>query len=203
MGETATIYNPDFTFEEVGKHFFANIESYKLLAFSYVLDRAIAEGLVSDSFVRLWENKETLDPQKGDYRMYIVQIIKNACCEHIRSLNIHNKIHREIHDNEDWNLQISRRSLENEEINNRLFSSDVEQIIRRELAKLPKLTREIFVDSRFRFLSHKEISEKYDLSVRRVRWEITKTLDVLKVALKDYMPTYIVLAYFVGDKLDL
>ena len=88
------------------------------------------------------------------------------------------------------------------EINNHLFSSDVEQIIRRELAKLPKLTREIFVDSRFRFLSHKEISEKYDLPVRRVRWEITKTLDVLKVALKDYMPAYIVLAYFVGDKLD-
>ena len=69
--------------------------------------------------------------------------------------------------------------------------------------KLPSLTREIFIDSRFRFLSHKEISEKYNLPVRRVKWEITKTLDVLKVALKDYMPAWILLACILGNKPDL
>lgn len=199
MVETVITHRPDFTFDDVGKHFFANIEAYKLLAYSYVRDRAIAEDIVSDSFVRLWENKEVLDSQKGDYRMYIVRIIKNACCQYIRSANTHMKIRQEIHAAEDWKLQISLRSLENEEIENHLFSNDVEEIIKRELEKLPKLTREIFLDSRYRFLSHKEISEKYDLPIRRVKWEITKTLDVLKVALKDYMPAYIVLSYFFGN----
>lgn len=203
MGKTVTIYDRDFTFEDVGKHFFANLESYKLLAYSYVRDKSVAEDIVSDSFLRLWERKDVLDPEKGDYRRYIVQIIKNGCCEYIRSLNIHTKIRQEIHETEDWKLQISFRSLGNEEIENQLFSSDVEKIIRRELEKLPELTRKIFFDSRFRFLSHKEISEKHDLPIRRVKWEITKALDVLKVALKDYMPAYIVLACFFGNNPDI
>jgi len=200
MDKSATICSSDFTFDDVGRHFFANIEAYRLLAYSYVRDRALAEDIVSDSFVRLWEHKDDLDPEKGDYRRYIVQIIKNSCCQHIRSQITRTRIRREIHDTEDWKLQISLRSLENEEIEKRLFSKDVEEIIKRELGKLPELTREIFLDSRFRFLSHKEISEKRNLPVRRVKWEITKTLDVLKVALKDYMPAYIVLAFFISDK---
>lgn len=200
MDKTATIYDRDFTFEDIGKHFFANLESYKLLAYSYVRDKSVAEDIVSDSFVRLWEHKDSLDPRKGDYRRYIVQIIKNGCCEYIRSLNIHTKIRQKIHTAEDWQLQISLRSLGNEEIETNLFSADVEKIIRRELEKLPELTREIFLDSRFRFLSHKEISEKHGLPIRRVKWEITKVLDVLKVALKDYIPAYIILACFIGNK---
>ena len=34
MGMTATSMGIDFTFDELGKHFFANIEAYKLLAYS-------------------------------------------------------------------------------------------------------------------------------------------------------------------------
>lgn len=200
MEKTKPTYCPDFTFDEVGKHFFSNIESYRLLAFSYVHDRSAAEDIVSDSFIRLWEHKSELDPEKGDYRRYIYKIIRNGCCEYIRSLNIHTKIRQEIHDTD---IAISLRSLGNDEIEKRLFSADVEEIIRRELEKLPELTREIFLDSRFRFLSHKEISEKRNLPVRRVKWEITKTLEVLKVALKDYMPAYIILAYLIGDRLDI
>lgn len=203
MDKPVSTYGTDFTFDEVGNHFFANIESYRLLAYSYVRDKQIAEDIVSDSFVRLWEHKDELDPGKGDYRRYIVQMIKNACLEHIRSLKIHTRIHQQIQDDEDWKLQISLRSLENGEIEDRLFSSDVEKIIMRELDKLPKLTREIFIDSRFRFLSHKEISEKHDLPIRRIKWEITKTLEVLKVALKDYIPVYLALAFFIGDTADI
>lgn len=194
-----SIYGHDFTFEQVGNHFFANIESYRLLAYSYVRDRSISEDIVSESFVRLWERKDELDPTKGDYRKYIVQIIKNACCEYIRSKKIRTRIHHQIHDDEDWKLQISLRSLENDDIEKNLFSSDVEKIIMQELDKLPKLTRDIFIDSRFRSLSHKEIADKYDQPVRRVKWEITKVLDVLKVALKDYIPVYVALAFFFGD----
>lgn len=196
--EMTAISHPrvDFTFDDLGKHFFANIEAYKLLAYSYVRSEAVAEDIVSDSFLRLWEHKNDLDPRKGDFRMYIVQIIKNACCEYIRLHNIHSKIQNNIQDNREWQFRISLDSLENHEIEANLFSSDVEKIIRRELDKMPELTREIFLDSRFKFLTHKEISEKYALPIRRVTWEITKVLDVLKIALKDYIPAYILLFYF-------
>ena len=168
MGMTATSMGIDFTFDELGKHFFANIEAYKLLAYSYVRNDTVAEDIVSDCFLRLWEHKDKLDPQKGDYRMYIVQIIKNACYEYIRMNSIHSKIQNHIQGHKERQLQISLRSLENHEIEANLFSSDVEKIIRRELAKMPQLRREIFSDSRFGLMTHKEISEKYRIPLRRV-----------------------------------
>ena len=200
MGMTATSMGIDFTFDELGKHFFANIEAYKLLAYSYVRNDTVAEDIVSDCFLRLWEHKDKLDPQKGDYRMYIVQIIKNACYEYIRMNSIHSKIHNHLQDSREWQFQISLRSLDNPEIEANLFSSDVEKIIRRELAKMPQLRREIFSDSRFGLMTHKEISEKYRIPLRRVTWEITQALNTLKIALKDYMPAYMLLFYFMNRK---
>ena len=200
MGMTATSMGIDFTFDELGKHFFANIEAYKLLAYSYVRNDTVAEDIVSDCFLRPWEHKDKLDPQKGDYRMYIVQIIKNACYEYIRMNSIHSKIQNHIQGHKERQLQISLRSLENHEIEANLFSSDVEKIIRRELAKMPQLRREIFSDSRFGLMTHKEISEKYRIPLRRVTWEITQALNTLKIALKDYMPAYMLLFYFMNRK---
>lgn len=200
MNMKATSTGADFTFDELGKHFFANIEAYRLLAYSYVRNDAAAEDIVSDSFLKLWEHKERLDPRKGDYRMYIVQIIKNACCEYIRVNSLHSKIHNHIQDRREWQLQISLRSLESSEIENSLFSNDVEKIIRRELARMPELRRAIFSDSRFGLMTHKEISDKYQIPIRRVTWEITKALDTLKIALKDYMPAYMLLFYFINRR---
>lgn len=200
MGMTATSMGIDFTFDELGKHFFANIEAYKLLAYSYVRNDTVAEDIVSDCFLRLWEHKDKLDPQKGDYRMYIVQIIKNACYEYIRMNSIHSKIHNHLQDSREWQFQISLRSLDNPEIDANLFSNDVEKIIRRELDKMPELRRAIFSDSRFGLMTHKEISDKYQIPARRVTWEITKALESLRIALRDYMPAYMLLFYLMNRK---
>ena len=200
MNMTAASMEIHFTFDELGKHFFANIEAYKLLAYSYVRDDAAAEDIVSDCFLRLWEHKESLDPRKGDYRMYIVQIIKNSCYEYIRMNSIHAKIHHQIQDRKEWQFQISLRSLDNHEIEANLFSSDVEKIIRRELDKMPQLRRAIFSDSRFGLMTHKEISDKYQIPTRRVTWEITKALESLRIALRDYMPAYMLLFYLMNRK---
>ena len=192
---TATSMGIDFTFDELGKHFFANIEAY-----SYVRNDTVAEDIVSDCFLRLWEHKDKLDPQKGDYRMYIVQIIKNACYEYIRMNSIHSKIHNHLQDSREWQFQISLRSLDNPEIEANLFSNDVEKIIRRELDKMPELRRAIFSDSRFGLMTHKEISDKYQIPARRVTWEITKALESLRIALRDYMPAYMLLFYLMNRK---
>ena len=196
MGMTATSMGIDFTFDELGKHFFANIEAYKLLAYSYVRNDTVAEDIVSDCFLRLWEHKDKLDPQKG----YIVQIIKNACYEYIRMNSIHSKIHNHLQDSREWQFQISLRSLDNPEIDANLFSNDVEKIIRRELDKMPELRRAIFSDSRFGLMTHKEISDKYQIPARRVTWEITKALESLRIALRDYMPAYMLLFYLMNRK---
>ena len=129
-----------------------------------------------------------------------MQIIKNTCYEYIRMNSIHSKIQNHIQDHKERQLQISLRSLENHEIEANLFSSDVEKIIRRELDKMPELRRAIFSDSRFGLMTHKEISDKYQIPTRRVTWEITKALESLRIALRDYMPAYMLLFYLMNRK---
>lgn len=76
----------------------------------------------------------------------------------------------------------------------------MEKIIRRELDKMPELRRAIFSDSRFGLMTHKEISDKYQIPARRVTWEITKALESLRIALRDYMPAYMLLFYLMNRK---
>ena len=55
---------------------------------------------------------------------------------------------------------------------------------------MPPQTREVFMMSRFQNKSNKEIAESMNISVKSVEYHITKTLKVLRVALKDYLPIF-------------
>ena len=55
---------------------------------------------------------------------------------------------------------------------------------------MPPQTREEFMMSRFQNKSNKEIAESMNISVKSVEYHITKTLKVLRVALKDYLPIF-------------
>lgn len=63
-------------------YFFNNL--YKpvcLFAFSYVRDKAIAEDIVSISFIHLW-NKKTIFETESGIRAYLYKSIYNACIRH-------------------------------------------------------------------------------------------------------------------------
>lgn len=186
--------------DELGRHFFENIVWYRMLAFSYVRDRKVAEDLVSDSFIRLWEHKEDLRPERGDFRPYIVRIVKNTCLQYLRQQTVHQRIENSLHEREAWQFRISIDSLEAMDAEKRLFSGEVEAIVNRCLDGMPRLRREIFTASRLRAMTHREIAEAYGISERRVVQEIQQVLRVLRVQLKDYMPVFVALFCFMEIK---
>ena len=57
------------------------------IARSYVEDTAVAEDIVTDSFVSWWLRRNTL-PENTDPRRYVVGTIKKQCLEHLRSRQI-------------------------------------------------------------------------------------------------------------------
>lgn len=69
-----------------------------------------------------------------------------------------------------------------------IFSSEVEGIFRKFLADMSELSRNIFISSRFEDLTYEEIAAKYGISPRKVKREIQKSLEILRVSLKDYLP---------------
>mgnify|MGYP001359660927 CR=1 FL=1 len=156
-------------------------------AFSFVKEIKLAEDFAIEAFMSYWENRDKLTSDTNP-PAYILTIIKNKCISHLRHLQIRNNVEEKLADHYYWKLRTQLVTLEvcdPEEI----FSKEIMDIVDKALHKLPENTRNIFILSRFENLSHKEIAEKMNMTPKGVEFHICKSLKILRVALKDYMPS--------------
>ena len=70
-----------------------------------------------------------------------------------------------------------------------IIRQEVACLVRRKINTLSAREREIVLMA-LRDMSNKEIAESMNISVKSVEYHITKTLKVLRVALKDYLPIF-------------
>lgn len=179
------------TTAEFGRLFATWRARFEAIACRYVRSAAVAEDLVSDSFMSFWENRGRI-PADANLQAYILIIVRNKCLDWLRAQSLHAKIEQEVYELRRRVLEADIRSLQafNPE---EIFSAEVVAIVRQSLDRLPELTREVFVARRFEELSYKEIAEKYGITVRRVEFELEKAVKQLRVALKDYLPVLLML----------
>ena len=75
-----------------------------------------------------------------------------------------------------------------------MASDKIFQIYSWELS-LPEQTRRIFAMSRYENKSHKEIADLLNMTTKGVEYHINKATKVLRIALKDYLPTTLLLFF--------
>lgn len=174
------------TTAEFGRMFSAWRNRFEAIACRYVRSAAVAEDLVSDSFMSFWENRGRI-PADTNLQAYIMIIVRNKCLDWLRAQSLHMKIEQEVYEFRRRVVAADIRSLQafNPES---IFSDEVVAIVRQSLERLPELTRGVFIARRFEEMSYKEIAEKFDITVRRVEFELDKVMKHLRVALKDYLP---------------
>ncbi len=180
---------PALSTAEFGRLFASYRPRFKAIARRYVRSDAVAEDIVSDSFMSFWEavggERQLLG--ESNYPAYILTIVRNKCLDYLRAESRHAKIEQRIYDLQQRIIEADIRSLEAFDPRE-LFSEEVAQIVQRSLDALPSLTREVFVAQRFGGESYKQIALRYDITERRVEFEIEKARKQLRVALKDYLP---------------
>lgn len=160
------------------------------IANSYVHDSVVAEDLVNDSFMRLWEKRNEL--QTGNFEAYTFQIVVRRCLDHLKSEQTQSQIRQNIHKTNYRMLMYEVNSLESCDPN-KLYETEVETLFRECIERMPSITREVFLANRFRNKTYQEIAAEYDLSVRQVTSEIQSALQSLRQALKDYLPVLLLL----------
>lgn len=178
------------TTAEFGRLFATWRARFEAIACRYVRSAAVAEDLVSDSFMSFWENRGRI-PADANLQAYILIIVRNKCLDWLRAQSLHAKIEQEVYELRRRVLAADIRSLQ--AFNPEEIFLEVAAIVRQSLDRLPELTREVFVARRFEELSYKEIAEKYGITVRRVEFELEKAVKQLRVALKDYLPVLLML----------
>lgn len=137
----------------------------------HVKDVFVAEEIVQDVFLKIWENPENLTEVRL-LKPYLYRSVINASINHInRQKNIeqhHLKIAAAYTDQEMLNLD---------------EENELVVLLHQEINKLPPQCQKVFKMNRFEHLKYKEIAEKLMISERTVENHIATALKLLRASL--------------------
>lgn len=170
------------SFERVFEYFY-----HRLYVFinEYVHDSEVAKNILQDVFLILWEKKSIL-LDDSNLNAWLYTVAKNKALKYLRHeeyIKKHVEISFQIQ-NENTLNAFALDTLDTSEF----AFSEIEKIIQRTLATMPENVQVIFKLSRYDNLKNREIAEKLNISEKTVEANITKSLKLLRVALKDYLP---------------
>lgn len=171
--------------QQFNKLFNEYYDRFIRFAVGYVKEMATAEDIVSEAFTAFWENYSRLSPETNPLA-YIMTVIKNKCLNHLQHQMVQQNAVSTLKDHSEWLLRTKISTLEVCDPQF-LFSDEIQEIIDHTLKQLPQKTRRIFQMSRVDGLSHNMISVKMNLSQKSIEYHISKTLDLLRSALKDFI----------------
>jgi len=142
----------------------------------------IAEEIVQETFIKLWENKEYIEIT-GSVKVYIYKMAHNMSLnrlEHIATAK--NAVHRTISE-EEWSFVQETYRID-DSIIEQIESEETETRIRQAINNLPDKCREVFMLSRFDLLDNEEVAKKMNISVNTVRAHIYHALELIRKELK-------------------
>lgn len=172
--------------EEFGRLFLRFKDKFISIACSFTRDRAAAEDIVTESFTAFWNGREHIE-LKSLPEAYVLQSVRNRCLNYMRNKAVRMRIEGDIN-------SVSARAVEmeadilSEESISFLFRDEVQEIFMNFMKTMPDLTRKIFLASRMEGLTYNEIAERYGVTPRKVKRDIQKVLESMRVSLKDYLP---------------
>lgn len=163
------------SFEKLFNHYCQRLINF---ARKYVIDKQIAENVVQDVFIKVWNNRENLD-QSRMIKSYLFTAVKNDSLKHLRHLEIENKI-----------TEANPSYIRNEERpDKKLDEKEAALRVEQAINELPEKCREIFTMNRFDNLKYFEIADILNISVKTVETQMGRALKKLRERLKPFITT--------------
>jgi len=153
------------------------------LGIQYTSDRYMAESIVQDTFLKLWEVRESLLPETN-IRNFLYTLTKNSCLNYLRDQKVVwknlNKIRAYEYTYAIESLKrIGNNFMEFEELSLKLDTA---------IENLPDELKVVFKMSRFDEMRYRDIAEKLAISEKTVEARMTRALKILRSELKDFLP---------------
>jgi RNA polymerase sigma-70 factor (ECF subfamily) len=169
-------------------------ERFVKYAFYYVSNHQSAEDLTHDAILYYWENRDKLPPDT-DVLGYLMVTVKNKCLNYLKHLKVEADFNKQYAELYEWEVNARIMTLEDTHYSE-IFTSDILDNFNKSLDKLPKKTRNIFVENRLNNKSRKEIAAEMGVSLQKIDYHINKAKDHLQKDLEDYLPA---IAIFFGE----
>jgi RNA polymerase sigma-70 factor (ECF subfamily) len=175
---------------EAFEHFYKDHYKFFLLAAcKYLGDAPLAQEVVNDVFVRLWQDAERIDIQSS-LKSYLYRAVVNRCLneldKHKRDRQHFQELKHRPEETAEW------KEMEDNELKIRLYKA---------IDDLPEQCRKVFRMSRFEELKQQEIADRLGISIKTVKNHITHALQQLNRVLDEWNTLPMLLAmvkYFFG-----
>ena len=140
-----------------------------------VINQAVAEELVQDVFIRIWENRHTIR-LTGSIKAYLYAAVKNRSLNHLKS-----KYNRMVF----VDLDAAETASTSRPAEDDVILGELREAINRAVHSLPPRCRIIFNLSRNAGMSAEEIARHLGISRKTVHAQIAIALGKIKIILKD------------------
>jgi RNA polymerase sigma-70 factor, ECF subfamily len=167
--------------QEGSQHAFAvlvqrHTERFYRLAYRYVQDRHTAEDIVQEAFLRLWEDPNRWQPERNTkFTTWFYRIVVNLCLDS-------QKRKRPLELDEEMELADERQA-----IDETLIRSQEQEMLEREIARLPERQR-IALNLCFdEGLSNQEAADVMGLKLKALQSLIMRAKTTLKERMKPYL----------------
>jgi len=194
-------------YEELESNFFLLVKMNKNKAFNLVFDAywsalykkaykkvncsELAQDLVQDVFVSLWDKIELLDAE-GSVLAYLFAILRN------KILKLYEKDEVRLR----YALSVSSRAVPADvHAQNSILEKELKNIIDAEVERMPLRMKEIYLLKREDDLSIRQIAEDLSLSEQTVKNQLQMAYQRLRLRVKAYDSSLAMLALFIAKHL--
>jgi RNA polymerase sigma-70 factor (ECF subfamily) len=159
-------------------------DRYGRLAFSLILrivrDVGIAEDLVQETFLRVWNRVGGFDADKGAIGPWLLAVARNRAIDYLRSASGRERNSLELEESEHPSLY---RDMESQ-----IFQSDRARRVRAALQKLSPQYRQVIELAYFEGLSQTEMAERMGQPLGTVKTWVRTALKILRDELGVVVP---------------
>jgi RNA polymerase sigma-70 factor, ECF subfamily len=142
----------------------------------FVRDTTVAEDIVQDCYVRLWEIRKDLTIHTS-LKSYIYTSVRNKSIDYIRKKSI-----KTLSISETQNDVVP----DNVDLHQSIEFQELSEVVTNAMEKLPDKCYTVFSLSRFGMLSNKEIADQLNIAQRTVESQIYRATKILKAIISKY-----------------
>lgn len=146
-----------------------------------IKDREKSEDLVQDVFVKIWNHRNKLDP-KQPIKAYLYKSAYHTTLNYLEK----NKKNVFIDDYTPYDHHLKTESAD------QLSYQEVESQVKKAIDGLPLRCKAVFLLSREKELSYREIAETMEISVKTVENQMSKALSILRDRLNPYLDQFMI-----------
>jgi RNA polymerase sigma-70 factor, ECF subfamily len=175
-----------FLFEE----YYAGLCIYVV---KYTRDKASAEEIVHNTFVKLWEKREQIEITETVIG-YLFRAVQNNALNYLKHLQVNNKF------NQVYTVYLKEAleyfTISQETGQSILLAKELESKIFDAIETLPEQCRDIFKLSRMKGYKNAEIAEIKKVTINTVQKQISIALEKLRLSLKQYIILFFVISFY-------